>query len=376
MNRLSGPWLVRRVLGILSLGAVSSCLAVAPIDGDTETTDANGPDEATPPGGKADSPHADTAAATIVIDNRSTASDHGLELSTAWWTSSSTPGYHETDYAVAPTDAISDPAVFWFDLVQSRCYDVATWWTEGPNRASALTYIAYGHLQGELGRTTVDQTSGGSSWNPLGRWTFPTGRNEIVLSRWAESGLFAVADAIRLTPCDGQPPSAPPPPNGVSLDVPYFYQYNNAYEPSATCGVTSTAMAINFWMPNTTTPDALYLEFGKSKAQSPSGIASIYTAKGIASDWTTTGTREQIRAHLDEGRPVVVHGFWTGSGHIAVIVGYDDDGWIANDPAGDWEVCYGCGTGEKVHYAFGGGWDTKLSHDGDIWLSVSDPNGL
>ena len=62
MNRLSGPWLVRRVLGILSLGAVSSCLAVAPIDGDTETTDANGPDEATPPGGKADSPHADTAA--------------------------------------------------------------------------------------------------------------------------------------------------------------------------------------------------------------------------------------------------------------------------------------------------------------------------
>ena len=47
-----------------------------------------------------------------------------------------------------------------------------------------------------------------------------------------------------------------------------------------------------------------------------------------------------------------------------------------NDPAGDWEVCYGCGWGNKVHYAFGGGWDGKLSYDGDIWYSVSDPNGF
>ncbi len=376
MNGLAGYSTLLRAVIVFSLGAVCSCAVVTPTGDETKASDGTGFHDAANPNGKADAPLPDSAAGSFVIDNQSSTSHYGLETSTAWWASASTPGYHATDYAVAPTSAVSDPAVFWFELLQPRCYDVETWWTEGANRASALTYIAYGHLKEELGRTTVDQTSGGSKWNALGRWTFSKGRNEIVLSRWATSGSFAVADAVRLTPCNEAAPPEPPAPSGVNLSVPYFYQYNNAYEPSATCGVTSTAMAINFWLPNNTTPDALYLDFGKAKAQSPSGIASIYTAKGIASDWTTTGTRDEIRAHLDQGRPVVAHGFWTGSGHIAVIVGYDDQGWLANDPAGNWEICYGCGSGEKVHYAFGAGWDTKLSHDGDIWFSVSDPNGI
>ena len=54
------------------------------------------------------------------------------------------------------------------------------------------------------------------------------------------------------------------------------------------------------------------------------------------------------------------------------IVGYDDTSWIVNDPAGDWEVCYQCGPGDHIRYAFGGGWDQNLSYDGDIWYSVSD----
>ena len=76
------------------------------------------------------------------------------------------------------------------------------------------------------------------------------------------------------------------------------------------------------------------------------------------------------------GRPVVVHGFWTGPGHIAVIVGFNSSGWIVNDPAGDWEVCYGCGGGKGVRYNYGGGWDNKLSHDGDIWFSTMDKNAI
>ncbi len=159
---------------------------------------------------------------------------------------------------------------------------------------------------------------------------------------------------------------------GDALDVPYFYQYDNAYEGWATCGITSAAMLINYWRPGAVTPDALYVEYGKSQGQSPSTLAQLYRWEGLSASYVTNGTRGQIRGHLDAGRPVVAHGFWTGSGHIATIIGHDSNGWIVHDPAGDWEVCYGCGSGAEVHYAYGGGWDGRLSHDGDIWFSTAD----
>ncbi|MCK6504224.1 C39 family peptidase [Myxococcota bacterium] len=163
---------------------------------------------------------------------------------------------------------------------------------------------------------------------------------------------------------------------GVHLDVPYYDQYDNRYEPSATCGITSAAMLLGWWDAGAPTPDELYVTYGKSQGQSPSGLAQLYQWEGLQARYTTTGSRDEIRAHLDAGRPVVVHGWWTSAGHITVIVGYDDSDWIVNDPAGDWEVCYGCGGGEGVRYAIGGAWDQELSLDGDLWYSVADPAGF
>lgn len=162
--------------------------------------------------------------------------------------------------------------------------------------------------------------------------------------------------------------------NDPNLAVPYFYQYANAYEPSSTCGLTSAAMVLNYWRPGLTSPDDLYVQYGKVQGQSPEGIAVLFGYQGLYSRSTRSGTRAQLRVHLDAGRPVVVHGTWTGAGHIAVLRGYDDTGWLVNDPAGDWQSCYGCNStaGRLVHYAFGGGWDSRLSYDGDIWFSVAD----
>ncbi len=188
---------------------------------------------------------------------------------------------------------------------------------------------------------------------------------EVQVDGLDSGGQIVATDTLTITP-------QPDPADGVSLDVPYFYQYDNRYEPGATCGITSTAMAINWWRANRVTPDALYLDYGKAQGQSPSGIAQIYQWEGLYADWTVTGTRAQIRAHLDAGRPVVAHGYWTGSGHVTAIVGYDGDDWIVNDPAGDWYNCYGCGTADHVRYPIGGSWDDELSVDGDIWFSVSD----
>jgi hypothetical protein len=157
---------------------------------------------------------------------------------------------------------------------------------------------------------------------------------------------------------------------GNPLAVPYFYQYDNAYEPSATCGLTSAAMLLNYFDPGSETPDHLYTAYGKGQGQSPGSLEQLYVWEGLYADSSYGGTRSMIKAQVDAGRPVLVHTFLTGAGHIVVITGYDGSGWFVNDPAGDWYQCYGCGVmGEQVHYPFGGGADDALSYDGDIWMS-------
>ncbi len=162
-------------------------------------------------------------------------------------------------------------------------------------------------------------------------------------------------------------------PDEVSVDVPYFYQYDNVNEPGSTCGVTSAAMLVTYWNPGSVTPDTLYRTYGKAQGQSPSGLAELYAAEGLDASYGTRGTRAELRALLDAGQPVVVHGYWTSAGHIAVLVGYTDTDWIVNDPAGDWYTCYGCGPADHVRYPLGGAWDEEMSADGDIWWSTAAP---
>ena len=191
-----------------------------------------------------------------------------------------------------------------------------------------------------------------------------TDRPRTVLAEgFAEDGTLVATVERTITPIG--------PATGVE-SVPYFYQYDNAYEPSATCGLTSTAMVLEYWGGRGRTPDELYLRYGKAQGQSPSGIAALLSWEGLETRWSTQGTRADLRDWLDSGRPVIVHGYWTGAGHIAVLVGYDESDWIVHDPAGDWYTCYGCGEGESVRYPRGGAWDDRLSWDGDIWYSVAD----
>jgi uncharacterized protein YvpB len=159
------------------------------------------------------------------------------------------------------------------------------------------------------------------------------------------------------------------------LTVPYFYQYNNFYEPSATCGLTSAAMLLNYYSKGVT-PDGLYTRFGKAQGQSPEGLASIYSQYGLVSRSTRTGTEAMIKRQIDAGRPVVVHGWFT-DGHILVIIGYNSTGFVVNDPSGLWAGCYKCGypnrtstNGRGITYSYSS-MRTAISVDGDIWLSTA-----
>ena len=55
------------------------------------------------------------------------------------------------------------------------------------------------------------------------------------------------------------------------------------------------------------------------------------------------------------GRPVIIHGYFTASGHIIVIRGYDASGFIVNDPYGEF---FQSGydnrrSGAGLHYSYG-----------------------
>jgi len=50
---------------------------------------------------------------------------------------------------------------------------------------------------------------------------------------------------------------------------------------------------------------------------------------------------------------VIVHGYFTSFGYIVVIRGYDDTGFLVNDPYGEW---FSTGydnsrSGERLHYS-------------------------
>lgn len=139
-----------------------------------------------------------------MIDSNNSANDtsaYYIEVSDEWWSSTSASGYYNTGYWVAPTESVSDPASFYFQTDTARCYNVEAWWTSGSDRPPSVTWVGWDENDAEVGRATVNQQTGGKQWNTLGSWTFPAGWNRVMLSRWTTSGYYAIADAVRLTPC-------------------------------------------------------------------------------------------------------------------------------------------------------------------------------
>lgn len=142
-----------------------------------------------------------------------------------------------------------------------------------------------------------------------------------------------------------------------NLAVPYFFQYNNGYEPGRTCNLTSLAMVMNFFG-KSTTPDTLYRSAG-GPIFSGSTLANFARGYGFTATYSERGSKAIIKQHLDQGKPVILQGWFTPSGHFVVVVGYNSTGWIVNDPAGVWNQraygSYNSGSstaGRKVVYGY------------------------
>jgi uncharacterized protein YvpB len=129
----------------------------------------------------------------------------------------------------------------------------------------------------------------------------------------------------------------------VKLNVPWHSQLNNSYAPLATCNVTSVAMCLDYFGitsqdPNQQLEDELYL-YCQDKGydrHSPTDLAQLVQDYGCHDDFEKNAKWQDVKTWLAKGNPAIVHGFFTGSGHIVVLIGFNDRGLIVNDPYGEW----------------------------------------
>ena len=143
-------------------------------------------------------------------------------------------------------------------------------------------------------------------------------------------------------------------------ELPYFYQYDNYLHPSSSCQNTSIAMVLASlgWEGE---PDDITREWGKDLAQSPQGLAHVFNTiarrEGIRAriEPVLNGTLEELQRLLREGKPTIIHGYFTSYGHVIVARSYNGIAYKANDPAGRWNESFGGGYlgrgGENISYA-------------------------
>ena len=166
------------------------------------------------------------------------------------------------------------------------------------------------------------------------------------------------------------------------LAVPYDCQLDNpGGDGWRECFSSSCAMAAMYWgvIKHQNEYHAIRPKFGDSTDAS----AQIRTLQslGLEARFVQVGSVEKLKAQIDRGRPAPVgylhHGTPqnpSGGGHYCLAIGYDETGFIMNDPYGSCDLLNGGfshtgGThGKGVHYSYKN-WAPRWSvaNDSDGW---------
>jgi uncharacterized protein YvpB len=165
----------------------------------------------------------------------------------------------------------------------------------------------------------------------------------------------------------------------IKLAVPYKFQLDNWQNPTGSCNVTSLAMVLEFWgaahKPGYEGFDQLedelyaYMIANGLNRHSPQDLAEVVRAYGLKDRFTVKATIAQAQEWLKTGKPAIIHGYFTQFGHIVVLVGCDDAGFLVHDPYGEW-FADGYRTdlsGAYVHYSYDLIRRTCIP-DGDFWV--------
>jgi len=146
----------------------------------------------------------------------------------------------------------------------------------------------------------------------------------------------------------------------VKLDVPWFSQLDNKQSPEGTCNVTCIAMCLTYLGLRPSSSQQMEDEFcdycdnNGLDRHVPSDMARLISAHGYRDNFQYYATWNAVKQWLDGGNPAIVHGWFTSSGHIMTIIGYNDYGWIVNDPNGKW----------FENQDYGNNYDTNASGEG------------
>lgn len=172
-------------------------------------------------------------------------------------------------------------------------------------------------------------------------------------------------------------------PATVKLKVPYLPQLDNALNRYGACNVTSVAMCMaSFGHPirnasGVQLEDELYQyceNHGLSRHKGED-LAELVKAYGYKDTFTRRANWSDVKAWLAAGNPCIVHGWLTQSGHIIVLIGYNEKGWIVNDPFGEY-FSYGYDTsrsGAGLTYSYGL-MERLCSADGELWIHFVSQN--
>lgn len=245
-----------------------------------------------------------------------------------------TPTSIWTDWASVNWDMCAAPDqanLSFVSPLNGGSYQNGIWFkVTGSSSVKKVAYYADGFKLGE---------STDASQNFAVKYTFSqTGQRTVIAYGYDSAGTqlgqqsvtFTVVGSTTTTGC---------------IAVPYYYQYNNAYNPSGSCQNTSVAMLLTHYGCKTT-PDTISATWGTSYAQSPAGLAEVFNSYA-----SKCGIKQRLKAHTDgdtadvnallaAGKPVIVHGYFTSYGHVLVLTGYDGSQYCANDPAGIWKETF------------------------------------
>ncbi len=148
------------------------------------------------------------------------------------------------------------------------------------------------------------------------------------------------------------------------LIVPYCDQLKMADgEGWRECFSASAAMLAMYWgkEPNEDAYDQLREHYGSTTSAEVQ--VKALRSLGLDANFHTDGTEAMLKSEIDAGRPVgvgwLIHGpvaAPSGGGHWSVIIGYDDSGFIVNDPNGICDLVGGNylshDDGAGVHYCY------------------------
>ena len=174
------------------------------------------------------------------------------------------------------------------------------------------------------------------------------------------------------------------------LEVPFLSQVDNDSSSHTSwyqeCGFCAMGMVLVYLGIEGKTKGGRQLEdhladeygtrFGDSNRGAPLLMAKHFADYGVVDHAKYSGTVAEIRASIDRGLPVILHTDLTASGHIIIIVGYDDEKgvWIVHDPYGEYyasgyDVKVSEGKFEEYSYSL---LDDKAGPDGNYWVHLID----